>query len=212
MRIPLSLKCPNCDEPRHQVVHLSDQSADFTCAKCGRTSYGIPGLGVTVGFLILARSWHEFEVEKDYDMTIVLAATALDCELSLLYQKWKEVDAVGNGTTLDTEAFERELRGMGSVADKITKISEFLYVGGIETFVASSQQWTNKIQKDFPSLRLGSLATDFQRTVFWPRNAVLHQGKADHTKGEAARCYSIAWLGIQVLKEMDKSKFAALGL
>ena len=149
MRIPLSLKCPNCGEPRHQVVHLSDQSADFTCAKCGRTSYGIPGLGVTVGFLILARSWHEFEVEKDYDMTIVLAATALDCELSLLYQKWKEVDAVGNGTTLDTETFERELRGMGSVADKITKISEFLYVGGIETFVASSQQWTNKPRKTF---------------------------------------------------------------
>lgn len=192
------------------MVHLNDLSADFTCAKCGRTSYGIPGLDVTVGVLILARSWHELEIEKDYDMSIVLAATALECELSRLYCKWKEVEALG--VPFDVEVCEEELRRMVRVTDKITNISTFLCVGGIEAFVESSDKWKKAIDEGFPSLHRGSLATDFQRAIFWPRNKVLHQGNAKHSRDDAAKCYSIAWLGIHILKEMDKCKFSASGL
>lgn|SRR5487761_450388 len=187
MKIPLELKCPNCGEPRHQVVHVNDLSADFTCAKCGRTSYGIPGLDVTVGVLIFARSWHELEIAKDYDMSVVLAATALECELSYLYCKWKEVEALGAGITSDPEHVETKLRRMGSVAEKITNVSTFLCAGGIEAFVESSDKWKKTIGEGFPSLHQGSLATNFQRAVFWPRNKVLHHGTASHTRDDAAR-------------------------
>jgi hypothetical protein len=211
VNIPLLLKCPNCGEPRTQRVHLNDPTADFICEKCNSSCTGIPSLDVSIGVLILARSSHELEVEKDYDMAIVLAATALECELSRLYFKWQELESTLE-EPFDPSKSEQELRNMGSIADKITKVTAFLRQGGIESFVAASDQWKAAIQEGLPSLHLGSLATDFQRAVFWPRNAVLHQGKTGHPKNEAAICYSVALAGVQILKEMDKAKLSASGL
>ena len=209
MNIPLQLKCPSCGALRTQRVHLSDPSADFTCSQCGNTCYGVPDLDVTVGVLILARSWYELEIEKDYDMAIVLAATALDCELSWLYCKWKKIDALGVGTGFSVEACEDELRRLGNVADKIEGVSEMLYQGGIERFVADSASWRDTVNDGFSSLHSGSLAKDFQESIFWPRNRVLHQGQANHTAKDAERCYSIAELGIQISKDMDKARRGA---
>lgn len=207
MNIPLPLKCPNCGEPRTHRVHLNNPTADFICEKCKSNCTGIPSLDVTIGVLILARSYNELNAEKDNDMAIVLAAMAFECELSRLYRKWKEVEALNTGP-FDLEKSEDELRNMGSVAEKIIKISAFVYDGGIEAFAAASDKWKKTISNDFPALHLGSLSKDFQREVFWPRNAVLHQGKTGHTNAEATSCYSIAWLGIHILKEMDKAKLA----
>lgn len=207
MNIPLELKCPNCGEPRTQRVHLNDPTADFICENCKSNCTGIPRLDVSIGDLILARGYNELNVEQDYDMAIVLAAMAFDCELSRLYCKWREVEALNTGT-FDLEKSEGELRNMGSVADKIIEVSAFVHKGGIEAFVAASDRWKKTIGNEFPDLHLGSLAADFQRAVFWPRNAVLHQGSTGHTKDEATRCCSIAWLGIRILKEMDKAKLA----
>src|SRR5487761_568897 len=47
--------------------------------------------------------------------------------------------------------------------------------------------WKKTIGEGFPSLHQGSLATNFQRAVFWPRNKVLHHGTASHTRDDAAR-------------------------
>jgi len=207
MNIPLQFNCPSCRAAWSQRVLLSAPKLDFTCAECGQTWYGIRGLDLTVGLLILARSWHELEFEKDYDMAIVLAAAALDCELSWLYSKWKKFEALGADTAFSPEACEEELRRMRKVADKIREVSRMLYQGGIEQFVVDSGSWKETINGRFPGLHLGSLATDFQETVFRPRNRVLHQGKADHTRDDAAKCYSIAELGIRILKDMDKARF-----
>ena len=191
---------------------MNNPSLDFTCEKCGNTWHGVPGLDVTVGVLVLARSWYELEIEKDYDMAIVLAATALDCELSSVYCKWKGINAPRADTPFTPEECEGELRAMGNVADKIGEISGVLYAGGIERFVADSQSWKQTINGQFPSLHLGSLATTFQQAVFWPRNRVLHQGAAGHTRDDAAKCYSIAEVGIRILKDMDKAKVRSQGL
>lgn len=207
MLIPLELKCPQCGEPRTHRVHLNDPTADFVCEKCKSNCTGIPSLDVTIGDLILARSCNELNVEKDYDMAIVLAAMALECELSRLYFKWREVEALNTGP-FDLEKSEEELREMGSVAKKMTKVSAFVCGGGIEAFAGASDKWKKIISNDFPTLHLGSLPTDFQREVFWPRNEVLHRGKTGHTKDEATSCCSIAWLGVRILKEMDKAKLA----
>lgn len=204
MNIPLVLHCPACGELHRHRVHLSDPTADFTCVKCRVPCTSIPSLDVTVGVLLLARSWHELEIEKDYDMAIVLAAMALECELSRLYCKWKEVEALDTGP-FDLEQSEEELRKMGSVAEKITKVSAFVCEGGIEAFAAASDKWKT-ISNRFPTLHLGSLAIDFQREVFWPRNTVLHQAKTGKTKDEADSCCSIAEVGIHILKDIDKAR------
>lgn len=151
MNFPLQLKCPTCGALRTQRVHLNDLSSDFTCEKCGNTSYGVSSLDNTVGVLILAKSWHELEIEKDYDMAIVLAATALDCELSFLYCKWKGCEALNANTDPKEKDYEEELRSMGKIVDKIAKVTKTLDPRGIEQFVADSS-WKGAICKGFPSL------------------------------------------------------------
>ncbi|HVB32816.1 MAG TPA: hypothetical protein VNJ52_00380 [Patescibacteria group bacterium] len=211
MKIPLQLKCPRCGALQTQRVHLNNPSFDFTCEKCGKTSYGVSSLDNTVGVLILAKSWHELEIEKDYDMAIVLAATALDCELSFLYCKWKDFEALNANTDPKEKDYEEELRSMGKIVDKIAKVTKILDPRGIEQFVADSS-WKDVICKGFPSLHLGSLANDFQETVFWPRNKILHQGDVSHTREDAAKSYTIAELGIRILKDMDKARRKAVDL
>lgn len=214
MNIPIELNCLSCGAPWVHRAHLSDTSFAFTCSQCGNTSYGFRGLGATVGVLILLRSRYELEIEKDYDMAIVLAAAALDCELSLLYCKWKGIEADRAGASFTPEDCEGELKDwkLRSIVSKITRVSEMLYQGGIEAFVANSTKWSETIKNGFPSLHVGSLAADFQKMAFGPRNRVLHQGSADHTEADASKCWSIAELGILILKEMDKAKLRATDL
>lgn len=209
MNLPLQLKCPTCGAPSTQRVHLNDPTLDFTCEKCCNTWYGVSGLDVTVGVLLLARSWNELEAEKDYDMSIVLAAAAFDCELSWLFCKWKKIEALGSGRAFAPGDCDKELRRVGNVAEKITKVSMTLCGSSIERFVDESSQWKKTLKK-IPSLHAQPLAEAFQRAVFWPRNEVLHQGQATHTQKDACRCYSIADLGIRILKAMDKARAARL--
>lgn len=206
MNIPRRFKCPNCGTPRMHRVHLNNPSLRFTCTQCGQTWHEVPSLDQTVGVLILARSGYELEIEKDYDMAIVLAAAALDCELSLLYCKWKGFEANRASASFTPEVCEEELRCLANIVNKIKKVSGMMYEGGIEAFVANSTEWSETIENRFPSLREGSLAKGFQETVFWPRNGVLHQGSTDHTEAQASTSYSIAELGIRILKDMDKAK------
>lgn len=213
MNVPIQLECPSCGVPWVHRVHLSDPSLGFRCTKCRSTSYGIRALDATVGMLMLVRSWHELKIEKDYDMAIVLAATALDCELSYLFCKWRRIAALKADSPFSQEDCEGKLRDIrGGIAGKIDEVSGMLHRGGIESFVADSTEWSAAIKSRFPSLHANSLARDFQLTVFWPRNRVLHQGSADHTQVQASKCYSIAELGIGILKEMDKAKLRSSGL
>lgn len=210
MNIPRRLMCPNCGTPLMHRVHLNNPSLRFTCTECGQTWHEVPGLGQTVGVLILDRSGYELEIEKDYDMAIVLAAAALDCELSLLYCKWKGIEANRAGASFTPEVCEEELRSLANIVNKIKKVSGMMYQGGIEAFVGSSTEWSATIKSRFPSLHIGSLEIDFQKIVFRPRNRVLHQGYADHTEEDASKCYSIAELGIRILKDMDKLRAEGL--
>ena len=75
----------------------------------------------------------------------------------------------------------------------------------IEAFVCSSAEFTDALKR-FPSLNHGSLATDFHKTVFKPRNKILHQGIAAFTETDANKVCSIADLGLGILLAMDIEK------
>lgn len=139
-------------------------------------------------------------------MSIVCAAMALDAELSRLFRKWTAIEDLRANRDFDEEQCETLLRRFKTAKDKITEVSALLYPGGIESFVRSSAEWSRTISDGFPSLRLGWLASDFQRALFWPRNRILHGGYAKHTEEDAKRCYSIAWLGLRILQGMDREK------
>jgi hypothetical protein len=209
-KIPLRLTCHNCKEPFTHKVHLGDTSFDWTCPKCDFLHPSVLGLDVTVGVLLLEKSRFELLQEKDFSMTIVFAAMAFESELSRLFLKWKEIECLIVGIEMDREDCERQLREFKTIKKKIEEVSQFLVNSGIDDFVSSKAHLRNQISTGFQSIRVGSLAADFQQQLFRPRNRVLHWGDAKNSHDDAARCFSIAHMGLTILREMDSDRRAML--
>ena len=62
------------------------------------------------------------------------------------------------------------------------------------------------INSGFPSLSVENLAKDIQKTLFWPRNRVLHLADATFTYDDAKRGFNIAVLGLRIFDQMDKNR------
>jgi hypothetical protein len=181
-------------------------SFDWTCPKCGFEHPSFFGLDVTVGALLLEKSRYELLQEKDFSMAVVFAAMAFESELSRLFLKWKEIECLAIGVDLDREQCERRLRDLKTIGRKIDGVSKFLVNSGMDDFVSSKKHLRDLISTGFKSVRVGTLAADFQKHLFWPRNKVLHWGDAKNSYEDAARSYSIANLGLIILREMDSDR------
>ena len=91
------------------------------------------------------------------------------------------------GPRLSDEELEEEYRDLGrDVRDKIGEVARLLDPRGIDEFARTSD-FAKRIDEDFPSLSVGSLAAMIQQAVFWPRNRILHHGFLDHSAEEAKR-------------------------
>jgi hypothetical protein len=167
-------------------------------------------LDTTIGVLLREKSRQEILCEKDYPMAIVFAATAFESDLSRLFGKWKEIDGILPGKVFDREECERELRGFITISNKIEGVSKFLVRSGIDDFVKARPVLRDHIAANFASIRVGTIAVDFQKNLFWPRNSVLHWGDAQFSYEDAAKCFSIAELGLWILREMDALRRASL--
>lgn len=206
LKIPLALKCSKCEEPASPKIHLDQTSYDWTCPRCGFVHPSFVGLDVTIGFLLLERSRYELITEKDFSMSIVMSATAFESELSRLFGKWKQIDALRADQGFDGEACEKELRDFGNIDRKIDRVSQFLVNKGIDVFVSGCAELSEPISTRFQSMRLGSLAKDLQKHLFWPRNQILHWGDAQNSYEDAAVCYSLANMGLLILRKMDEER------
>jgi hypothetical protein len=140
---------------------------------------------------------------------------ALEAELARLYFKWRGIDAglaaVRDGTQPpwagpipkpSDEELEEELRRLGPINGKIEAVSLFLDPRGIDK-LAEQSDLADRIKNHFPSLKIGSLAKDIQRAVFWRRNRVVHAGYTEHGDGDARTAQICADVGIRLLKQMD---------
>ena len=211
-KIPFPVTCHKCKEPYIHKFHLDKTSFDWTCPKCGFTHPSYLGLDITIGVLLLVRSRHELVEEKDFSMAIVFAAMAFEAELSRLFVKWKDIECIGAGTQLNREECEQEMRDFKTVNRKIDGVSRFLINLGIDDFVSSKPHLRDSISTGFKSIRVGTLADDFQQHLFWPRNKVLHWGDAKNSYEDAAKCYSIANFGLTILREMDLDRQKTLSI
>jgi len=167
-------------------------------------------LDFTAGKRILIKSLYELTPRRDFSMSIVLAAMALDCEMSYLFAKWRRIaDGLRGDRRLEDEEIEKSLRKLGTIADRLNAICFLLSPLGIDGYVNYELDLNETLQK-FPSLTtFAALAQGFQHTVFWPRNRILHYGYADYVRVDAERIYSIASFGIDILARLDKSKQSA---
>jgi hypothetical protein len=159
---------------------------------------------MTIGFLLKERSLQELQKE-DYSLSITLAAVALDAELSRLYTKWTHIAELGTEHDFDSAKCDKELKKL-KFMPKLNAVAMMLYPTGLEGFVHDSPELSATVDNSFPSLHRGSLTQDFHRTVFKPRNEIMHQGVTTYGKEDAERCLSIASLGLDIYLKMDIAK------
>jgi len=205
MKFQMPIECHKCGRQDPIDMHLDDGSCEWVC-ECGEANFVVLGTGVTLGYRLLYRSEFEYRQRKDYSMATVMAATAVDCELSRLFLKWQQIAALRANTDPDDAAIDQMLRRFKTVAEKIEKVCRVLDPRGIDGFVRSSNDLSETVQKRFPSMQIGRLAKDLQEKLFWPRNKILHAGYAKYSDADAARCYSFAQLALHILLKMDEAK------
>jgi len=99
---------------------LTRRQSEWAFENCGSENSGFFDPDVTIGVLLLERSGHEFRAERDYSMGIIMAAMALDTELSRLFGKWKEIDANRAGLPFDREAIDQQ--NYATQAEEITNL------------------------------------------------------------------------------------------
>ena len=202
MKVSLPVTCHLCGEAASQSIRIDETSFDWSCSKCGYAHSVFLSLDLTIGFLLLERSRAELEEKKDYTMAITMAAAAFEMELSRLYIKWTHIADLRAEKSFDKLMCETALKKLKFIP-KLNTVADMLYPTGLEGFVESSPENKEAIVQRFPSLNLGSLAADFHKTVFKPRNAIMHQGDLNYTEQDAKRVLSIVSLGLNIFLAMD---------
>jgi hypothetical protein len=67
-----------------------------------------------------------------------------------------------------------QMRESKTINTKIEEISQFLVSLGIDQFVSPKTHLPDQISTSFKSIRVGTVAVDFQHSLFWTDNKVLH--------------------------------------
>src|ERR1700733_8731880 len=160
MKVPLRIPCCECGITEPIDIHLSDYSPAWVCSK-RHHNQGMFALDFTVGYKILAKSEYELSARHDFSMSIVFSAMSFECELSRLFGKWKNIESnLSNGTGIKDEEIEGRLRKMGSIDQRIEAICRLMSPLGLNVFVSGTNDLKDAIVNRFPSLTIGSLATD----------------------------------------------------
>jgi hypothetical protein len=203
LKTPFKIICQKCCADKFVFIRKQDTSFEYYCEQCGENQLILLDATIQIGRRLLERSLYEINEQRDYEFSIVLSATAMECELSRLYCKWRRIEELGKKEIRDQE-LEEELRKMENVKNKIDQISKFLTKQGLGEFVKGKNNLNSIVKNNFPSLAIDELTKNVAEHLFWPRNKILHYGKTSFKKTDADRCWSFSNLGITILHEMDK--------
>jgi len=203
VRTGVSVECQFCGHAEDVNVALADAWWEWTCGDCGQSNSVLTS--GRIGSKLLHRARFEFTKREDYSLTAVLAAMALECEASYLFQKWRRIDerALRWKASWKDEELETEYRRLGpSISDKLNGVARLLSGSPLSDF-----EPTPALAAELDRVDGGDDPARFlQESVFWPRNRVLHWGHMSFAAEAAERCFKIAVLGIRLLGEMNDQR------
>jgi hypothetical protein len=208
MNIPFPIKCRECKTKKSFIITSEVSNFEFICT-CGARYPIFLQNSITIGTKLLQRSQYEIESNNDFSLSIIFSATAVECELSRLYKKWRriiELKKSSGFSEISENALEIELRKNNQILKKIKQTSILMDENGFDDFVKKSPEIKNTIDQKYPSLDSNNLSESIQEKVFWIRNRIIHMGKTNYSKIDAIRCLNISSLCVYILKEMDKEK------
>src|SRR5579863_1601504 len=114
MRFPMLVPCPKCGRRLTVETKGAAEYPDPHC-ECGAAIYIVES-GRPISRRLFCRAEVELLVE-DYSLAIILSAMSVECELALLYSKWRMLDAKllpSEVTQAHTDSWEKEFRNLQS--------------------------------------------------------------------------------------------------
>lgn len=202
MKIPYYFDCITCHKRNELFGDLNADNLTLEC-ECGQNYPHLPTDHIK-GRSILRRAKYECETTDDYAMCIVFSATAFECELAALHHRWHAVKTLETQHRFPTDIeLEEKIRKYPSIDRRINHVASLFGYKDMNDFVEQSPELKNVVTNGFPSIRLGHIAEDIQKNLFWPRNRVLHLGYTKFDKQEATKCYNIAKLGVVFVQAIN---------
>lgn len=208
MRIPIIVPC-ECGEKVKVEIDSGDTDVNFECPKCGERNIGSLHQGFHIGRRLLSYAANAFE-KKDFNFSILLSSMAMDCYLSRLYYKWRDIEELNSGQPYEPNAVGekilKELQKINDFLEKIRKVEDLIYAKGIGDFIKQHHEINKKIQNGFRSINIDNFARIIRDEVMWKRNDIVHIGRYKYNEGHAKKCYNYSILFIEVLEKMDAEK------
>lgn len=203
MKIPVYIKCSECEEEDYYFISVDDHEVKAKC-KCGYDISGFFDNSFTTGVKLLFKSKYEYLNNKDFSLSIVLSAMAFECEMSRLFIKWKDIESIRQRNRMNDEELEELLRSFGSIDIKIEIVAKLMYSDGIIEFIKKNENLSNTINDGFKTITINNFPKDVKKELFWKRNRVLHLAKSDYFPEDAKVCFNISQLGLMIFAELDK--------
>jgi hypothetical protein len=203
---PLRLRCQHCD--RTIAIDLPVDAADFKapCPLCHDRNEGFFGLEFTIGFRLLERAHEEYKTRKDFSMTIIFAAMALEAELSRLYLKWTNIDMTLKDKDPADEEIEESFRAFRSIKEKLERVAKLMIPAGLVAFIRGDAEIMSTL-KGWKQVRSPeTFSKDVETALFWKRNRILHTGYGKFSDEEARNAFSLARLVLWTLVRMDLNR------
>jgi hypothetical protein len=212
MKFPLIHRCSN-GHPTKLWFYLDEHSKMDSCNVCGESGHMDFGTSFSQGRKVLVRAQHEWE-QGDWNMAIICAASAVECELSEVYQRWQEIGALDAETNQAYEEAKAESSSQWQKQKhflaKFAVTTNLVAEGGWKAFLAGSP-FEEAIQNRFPSLGIDNFPRDVQRELFDRRNRAIHQGVPTFSREESLKCVNIALLVMMLLDHMHQARAKELG-
>jgi hypothetical protein len=162
---------------------------------------------------VLHRAQQEIE-SGDFTLSIVLSAMAIECEIARLFFKWRRVDFHMADTSRDVrvteeqeQEWENEFRRWYAVTQKLDNFSKLMTGIDFDAFVSGDATLT----KRFADIQTGSNSTSPKKVLaeqlFGRRNRILHSGKVDFSRQDAAACFAHARNLLTIIAAMDQARY-----
>lgn len=213
MQVPVRVTCPECGKTLLAEHDTINGYLRVKCADCKIDETASYVQGFHIGHALLEYASNALD-SKNTNFAILLSGMAIDCYLSHLYFKWRDIEELQKANTAYDpirveETITEELLNLRDFLDKAKAVAKILYPPGVVEFIKSHHDLKSEISTGFPSININAFVRCVRDEVMWKRNNIVHIGKLKYDQAQATKALNYSQLFVKVFEMMDTEKSRA---
>ena len=213
MQIPVRITCPQCSRSLLAEHDTVNGYLKVKCPDCNLDETASYIQGFHIGHALLEYASNALGSENT-NFTILFTGMAIDCYLSHLYFKWRDIEELQKATIpydpiRVEETITQELLNIRDFLDKTKAVAKILYPAGVVKFIKSHHDLQSEISTGFPSININAFTRCVRDQVMWKRNNIIHIGKVKFDKLQATKALNYSRIFVKVFETMDEEKSQA---